>query len=352
MNQTEWGRLQKAVRRENEKPEIALLVDSPWIPGYCGHGIIDFMARQDIWIRDYRKIKADFPGVILIPDYWVEFGMATEPSSFGCRIEFFQDNLPIAHHLFDSIDDFDPSKLKLPNPKTSGLAPIALSLQRDAQEKLKVSGDKTYIVATRGPLTLASHLMELSELLIGVKIEPEKVHALLRVTSDYCVRWLEAQLENVRSAKGVLVLDDVTGFLGESDYLEFAHPYLKKIFDAFPEMMHLFHNDTDSDVCFSHLRELDVDLFNFTHKKSIAHARAKTGGNVCLMGNIPPMALAREMPDAVSELTKEMISDYRAANAGSCAGLLVSPGGGVPMGATRDNIAAMIETVCAYEAIS
>jgi uroporphyrinogen decarboxylase len=348
MNQTEWERLQKAVRRENEKPEIALLVDSPWIPGYCGHGIIDFMARQDVWLRDYQKIKADFAEAIFIPDYWVEFGMATEPSSFGCRIEFFQDNLPIAHHLFDSIDDFDPAVLKLPNPKTSGLAPIALNIQKDVQEKIQGSGDQTYIVATRGPLTLASHLMELSELLIGVKIEPEKVHALLRVTSDYCIRWLEAQLENVKSAKGVLVLDDVTGFLGESDYLEFAHPYLKKIFNAFPEMLHLFHNDTDSDVCFSHLCELGVDIFNFTHKKNISHARARVGKDISLMGNIPPMALARETPDVVNRLTKEMIADYCAANDGSCAGLLVSPGGGVPMGATRDNIAAMIETVRAF----
>lgn len=343
MNQHEWKRLKKAIRRENEKPEIAMIIDSPWIPGYCGHGTIDFLARQDIWMQSYRKVKADFAEAIFIPDYWVEFGMATEPSSLGCRIEFFQDNLPIVHHLFDSIDDFDPLDLKLPNPKTSGFAPIALNLQKDVQTKIQAGGDDAYIVATRGPLTLASHLMELSELLIGVKIEPEKVHALLKVTSDYCVNWLHAQMENVQSAKAILVLDDVTGFLGESDYLEFAHPYLKKIFNAFPEMLHLFHNDTDSDVCFSHLADAGVQMFNFTHKKSIGLAREKIGDTVCLMGNVPPMALVRETPEAVRKLTRSVIADYRNANGGSCAGLLVSPGGGVPMGATQENIAAMIE---------
>lgn len=345
MNQYEWERLEKAIRRKNEKPEIALIVDSPWIPGYCGHGITDFMARQDLWLRDYQTIKMDFYGAIFIPDYWVEFGMATEPSSFGCRIEFFQDNLPIVHHLFDSIDDFEPSDLKLPNPKTSGFAPIALSLQKHVQEKIQSTGDDAYIVATRGPLTLASHLMELSELLIGVKLEPEKVHALLRVTSDYCVNWLHAQMENVRSAKAILVLDDVTGFLGENDYLEFAHPYLKKIFSAFPEMMHFFHNDTDSDVCFSHIADTGAQLFNFTHKRNIGLVREKVGDTVCLMGNVPPMSLVHETPERVRELTKAVIADYCAANAGSCAGLLVSTGGGVPMGAARENVAAAIETV-------
>ncbi len=348
MNQSEWERLQKAIKRENEFPETALIVDSPWIPGYCGHGVIDFLARQNVWMQDYEKIKADFPGAIFVPDYWVEFGMATEPSSFGCRVEFFQNNLPVVHHLFSSIDDFEPSQIKLPNPKTSGLAPIALNLQHQVQETLHERGEDTYIVSTRGPLTLASHLIELTELLVGVKIEPDKVHAILRVTSDYCIQWLNAQLENVKTAKAILVLDDVTGFLGEADYLAFAHPYLKKIYDAFPEMLHLFHNDTDSDVCFSHLPELGVDLFNFTHKKSISHTRAKIGDRVCLMGNVPPMALVRDSPDIVRDLTKNVIADYYAANGGSYAGLLVSPGGGVPMGATRENIAAMIEAAQSY----
>lgn len=348
MNQNEWERLSRTVRRENVKAEIALIVDSPWIPGYFGQGIVDFYARPDLWLRDYRKIKEDFPGAILIPDYWVEFGMATEPSGFGCRVEFFQDNLPIAHHLFDSIDDFEPAGLKLPNPKTSGLAPIALSMQGDVQNRIREYGDEIRIVSTRGPLTLASHLMALTELLVGIKIEPEKIHALLRVTTDYCIGWLTAQMENVKTAKAILVLDDVTGFLGEDDYLEFAHPYLKKIFNAFPETMHLFHNDTDSDICFSHIQELGVDLFNFTYKKDIAAASRKIGKNVCLMGNVPPMSLVKESPDAVREHTVDVIRSYCRENGGSVAGLLVSPGGGVPMGATHDNIAAMIDAAEAY----
>ncbi len=349
MNQNEWERLNRTVRRENVKAEVALIVDSPWIPGYFGQGITDFFSRPDLWTQDYRRIKADFPEAILIPDYWVEFGMATEPSSFGCRIEFFQDNLPIVHHLFDSIDDFEPAQLNLPNPRTSGFAPIALSMQSDVQTKIRERGDELYIVSTRGPLTLASHLMELSELLVGVKIEPEKVHGLLRVTTDYCVDWLTAQMENVKTAKAILVLDDVTGFFGEADYLEFAHPYLKKIFNAFPETLHLFHNDTDSDVCFPHLQDLGVDLFNFTHKKDIAEARKKIGKNVCLMGNVPPMSLARESPGTVREQTAGVIRSYCLENGGSAAGLLVSPGGGVPMGATHDNIAAMIDAAMSYK---
>ncbi len=137
------------------------------------------------------------------------------------------------HHIIPSIDDFEPRQLKLPNPKTSGLAPIALNLQKYAQERIACRGEDIYIIASRGPLTLSSHLMGLSELMIGLKVEPDKVHALLRVASDYCINWLNAQLENVKNAKGILVLDDVTGFLGENDYLELHIRILREFLTRF-----------------------------------------------------------------------------------------------------------------------
>ena len=39
--------------------------------------------------------------------------------------------------------------------------------------------------------------------------------------------------EGVLSSFGMLVLDDLCGFLSEEEYLEFAQPYLKEIFDHF-----------------------------------------------------------------------------------------------------------------------
>lgn len=229
--------------------------------------------------------------------------------------------------------------------KKDGLMPLLLNLQRYAQPYMKEMGEDHYIVATRGPLTIASHLLELTELLVAIKTEPDSAHALLRKTTDLCKLWLEAQLDNVKTAKGILVLDDPTGFLEEDDYLEFSHPYIKEIFSAFPEAIHIFHNDAVRTASYPHLEDMGVDLFNFTHTVDIGEAKKLLGPNVCMLGNVPPMALAKQSPEEVYTLTQDCISRYIEANNGSFRGLIVSPGGGMPMGATHENTRALIKAV-------
>jgi Uroporphyrinogen-III decarboxylase len=343
MNNEKWSLFNEVLRKENKALPVGLVVDSPWMPGYCGMTNIDFYARPEQWFDAYVKIKSDFPDIIFLPDWWAEYGMSTESSAFGCRIDFYDDNLPAVHHIIDSVDDVGIiDTLVCPNPRKNGLMPLLLNLQRYIQPRLNEMDEKINIVSTRGPLTIASHLFALTEMLMCAKIEPDALHKLLKITTKLCIDWLSAQLENVKTATGILVLDDVTGFFGKEDYEEFAHPYLKEIFYAFPECIHLFHNDTDNDTCFPYLADMGVDVFNFTHCKDIGATRKAAGDTVTLLGNIPPMSTANQTPDEVYALAKGVIESYRQANGGNITGLLLSLGGGTPMGAKRENIEAIV----------
>lgn len=345
MDQKKWDALCASIKGENKELSCGLIVDSPWIPGYCGIGNIDFYVNPEKWFECYMKIRTDFPDLMLLPDWWVEYGMATEASSFGCRVEFFDDNLPVAHHIYEDTDDLvERGAPKLPDLRKSGLTPFVLNLQRAVQPKLQEMGDDHRIVCARGPLTIASHLMPVSELMVGVKLEPDAVHDLLKVTTQEVKQWLEVQLENVKNAQGIMVLDDVCGFFGKEDFEEFAEPYLKDIFSSFPEMLHLFHNDHTNNICYPYLEGIGVQAFNPSFKTDIAAMRRQLGPNVCIIGNIPPMALARETPEKVAELTKQTIDAYVQEH-GSVTGLILSSGGGAPMGAKQENIDAMIAAV-------
>lgn len=346
MKLNQWRELESVITQTNTTLPSGLIVDSPWMPGYCGVNNIDFYARPEVWFDAYCRIRADFPETTFLPDWWSEYGMATEPSGFGCRIDFYEDNLPAVHHIIRDIDDTDTiDSLQVPDPRKNGLMPLLLNLQRYLQPRMRDMGEEFYIVSTRGPLTIASHLLGLTELLVGIKTEEDTVHKLLRCTTTLCKRWLEAQLENVGTAKGILVLDDVTGFLNEEDYLAFAHPYLKEIFQTFGETMHLFHNDTDNDTCVPWLEDMGVDLFNFTHKKDIGLIRQKAGKKVALLGNVPPMSLVNEDAQTVYDQTCGVIRSYLAANDGDFHGLMVSLGGGMPIGATEENTRALLRAV-------
>ena len=349
MTKSKWELFKSIVKGEAEALEAGLIVDSPWMPGYCGISNIDFYLRTEEWLAAYLKIKKDFPDTLFLPDWWVEYGMATEPSGFGVKFNFYDNNLPTIHPMIEDMDDAEEiiDTFTVPDPRKDGLMPLLLNLQKYMIPRIEEIGEQINIVSTRGPLTIASHLFSVSEFLMCAKADPDPVHKLLKITTQLCKDWLSAQLEICASAEGILVLDDVTGFFNEDDYLEFAHPYLKEIFSAFPEKICLFHNDTDNDSSFSHMENLGVDLFNFTHMKDIGDVRNKVGKNVSLLGNIPPMSLAKNSPDEVYEMAKKCVDRYVSVN-GSTRGLLLSVGGGVPMGAKGECLDALMRVAKEY----
>jgi len=351
MNKDQIKTLLETIRHTNTKIPVAFIADSPWIPGYCGHTFIDYYMRNDVWMADNRKIIKDFPEAIFVPGWWVEFGMTAEPSGFGCPACFFDDNLPHLHPLTEDLDNAKEffKKMQLPDPKRDGMMPLMLNQLRHFKPQMEADGEEIWMVCARGPFTVASHIFTVTQLLMLMMIDPEASEILLRKTTDCVKLWLEAQLEAAGSAKAIMVLDDVCGFFSPDDFTSLCLPYMKEVFNAFPEMTHFFHNDYTSDCCYPHLEEMGVDAFNFTHKVDITKARELVGKKPVLMGNVPPMILTQNDSKAVYDTTMKMIQDYVKAN-GSHHGLLVSTGGGLPMGAKQENIDALICAVRDFNA--
>ncbi len=341
MTDTQWKRLTACVDGTNTELESALIIDSPWLPGYCGVSTTDFLAVQDVWLDCYLQVRRDFPELILLPDFWVEFGMALEPSAFGCKVRFFPDTTPVIDHVIPSAGDLPEflERVKQPAPQTDGLMPLALSIYRHMRPRLLAQGEKIKIVAARGPLTLASHLMGMTEFLMATQLQAEAALGLLEITTALVRDWLSAQLEVLPEAEGILVLDDTIGFFSDEDYRTFAHPFMREIFSAFSDKLTIFHNDTDNPVCYPYLEELGVDIFNFTHKKSLKETRALVGEKIVLLGNIAPLELlAQGNPDEVRRATRAALEEC-----GSHKGIILSAGGGASPGTPGENIRAMIE---------
>ena len=55
---------------------------------------LDFFLDTDAWLDTYLKVLARFPDVVFLPGFWVEYGMANEPSAFGARVVWRADSPP------------------------------------------------------------------------------------------------------------------------------------------------------------------------------------------------------------------------------------------------------------------
>ena len=77
-------------------------------------------------------------------------------------------------------------------------------------------------------------------------------------------------------------------------------PMIKRIFDEFPDLLHIFHNDTPNMKVYPNLARVGVDVFNFSDEIDARVARDALGPDMVLMGNIPPLdVLSRGTPEQV-----------------------------------------------------
>jgi uroporphyrinogen-III decarboxylase len=337
MKQEQWDIIKKCAKGQPIDPlPISLIIDSPWMPGYLDISMIDYYTMPDVWLEANLKVENDFPEIIFIPGFWAEIGMCAEPSSFGCRTSFFHDRTPLVHELLPSIDEVD--RLVQPNPHEDGLMPLILNFYQRMEPRVNDVGQLIKVVAARGPMATASHIMGVTNFLMGMKEQPAKVHQILKMTTKLVKDWLDAQSQALSSVEGIMILDDLVGFIGPDDYLEFGHPYFSELFGAFPDVIKFFHNDMDNPTSFKYLRDWPVDIFNFSHNIEIAKVRELVGPNICLMGNVAPLdVLVYGGPEDVRDAARACIQNHPQT------GLLLSAGGGTSPGTPGENIRALID---------
>jgi uroporphyrinogen decarboxylase len=224
--------------------------------------------------------------------------------------------------------------------------PLVLRLYELMDQRLHAEGLGIKMVAARGPMTVASWLVGVTPLLMGVASAPATVSSLLEVVTTTLVRWLRAQLDTLREPEGVLLLDDIVGMVSRRHYEALIHPHLRRIFDEFEGLLRVYHNDTPCLHLADSLAEANFDVLNFSHEVDIAEIKARMGHRVALMGNVPPLDVGvRGTPAEVMRWAGECLA--KGAVGG---GMILSFGGGVSPGTPAENIDALVEAALAWRA--
>ena len=337
MTDKHWNDLLAVLRGERLAPLPAgFIIDSPWLPGWCGHEIADYLASENVWFDDNRKAIETFPQCMFLPGFWSEFGMCTEPSAFGCRCVFPANDFPFADKIIT--DPGQAAGIQEPNPATDGLLPLALRRLKWARPRIEDLGHRIRFSVSRGPLNVASFLMGTTEFLLALKTDPEPMHRLLRTVTDFLKRWHALQIETFPSIQGIMMLDDLVGFLGEADFVEFGLPYLRELY-AVELPVKFFHNDAPCEKSVKYYPEIGINLFNPGVQSTLAELRQISGGQLTILGNIPPRdVLAQGTPDDVRAAVRQLLAETP-----DHSRLILSCAGGMPPGTTTKNIRAFLD---------
>ena len=336
MTDQQWHTLLAVLEGERVEPiPVGFIIDSPWLPSRAGMSMMGYFTNEEMWFRANVKAVHQFPEVMFLPGFWSEFGMCTEPSAFGAKCVWSETEFPFPERLAAGA----VADLAKPNPRTHGLLPFVLKRLQHYESRIRSEGHAIRFAVSRGPLNIASFLAGNTEFLLALMTDPDDVHSVLRTVTDFIVDWLRVQANTFETIDGVLILDDISGFLGDDQFTEFCLPYLKSIYGALDVPVKFLHNDARGLVCAPYLHEIGVNLFNFSYEHSLGEMRQLVGESVTLVGNIAPRdVLAAGTPDAVRAAALAALGSI-----GDTSRIILSCGGGMPPDVPTENIVAFCE---------
>jgi len=343
MTDKQWDILLRTMNGEQFDPlPIGFIIDSPWLPNWYGIKILDYFSNDDLWLQANLKAIEQFPDVSFLPGFWSEFGMCTEPSAFGVRCTFPQNEFPHAHKMINSADEID--SLIIPNPETDGLLPFVLNRLKLAQPHIEKKGHKIRFAVARGPLNIASYLMGTTEFLTTMMMMPEKTHTLMQKITSFLKSWIELQIKTFPTIDGIFLLDDIIGFMGIEEFSIFGLPYFKELYNQNISVKFL-HNDAPCRQSAPLLKDIGINLFNMGFDVPLNELKELTQNKITLVGNLPPRdVLANGTKEEVSLKTKELLESLKDKSR-----VMISCGGGMSPGVSTENIKSFINSVRSYK---
>jgi uroporphyrinogen decarboxylase len=340
MTNEQWNQLLSVINGEAVNPlPVGFIIDSPWLPGWAGIPTLDYFTSERLWFEANLKAIKQFPDIMFLPGFWSEFGMCTEPSAFGSKSTWHENELPFADKIIKDIKSV--SDITKPDPKTDGLPPFVLNRLKHYQGKIEQEGHAIRFAVARGPLNIASFLMGTTEFLMAIRTDPNETKMLLDIVTDFIIDWLKLQIETFPTTDGIFILDDIVGFMGDEDFRQSALPYLKRIYQSIDVTVKFFHNDAPGLVCAPYLEEIGINLFNFSFEHGLDQMKKLTGNSVTLLGNIPPRdVLGMGTPEDVRNSVKAALGSVEDKSR-----IVMSCGGGIPQEVSTENIEAFLMAV-------
>jgi uroporphyrinogen decarboxylase len=341
MNAAQWETLVAAVRGEDLRPlPTGFIVDSPWMPNWAGRTILDYYTDDRVFFETNLEAVRAFPHSLMLPGFWSEYGMCTEPSAFGSLPVWGENEFPFPMPVLRSPADFE--RLEQPDPRKHGLLPFVINRLARLEPEIEAAGHRVRFAVTRGPFNVASFLMGTTEFLATLKTDPDTAHRVLRVVTAFLADWIAWQRECFPSIDALLVLDDIAGFVSRRDFEAFGLPYFTRTFDT-DVSVKVFHNDASCKGCAPYLAGMGVNVLNFGVQHTITELRSWAGESVVLMGNVPPRdVLAAGTPADVTRAVGALLDEVRGLRR-----IIVSCAGGVPPGVPTCNIEALVTAVAA-----
>ncbi len=261
------------------------------------------------------------------------------PHAFGCNVRFLEtgplaDPLPLTLNCRQDLD-----RLPLPDPRKAERLAATLDIIRGLSDY--GAGNIPVLGLFEGPLTTACRIFEADVIMRMIYKNPALLEALLDRVTAFLIDFSRALID---SGATVIFMPEPTAsaaMIAPATFRKFVLPRLQKI-TAHLQVPCMLHICGDTAPVLDAIGQAGADVVSLDQCMRLAQSRS-TIPHAVLGGNVDPIAsLLNGGPEQTAADTLNCLR-----TAGTSRFVLMS-GCGVPPGAPRENVAAMVETAKAF----
>ena len=172
--------------------------------------------------------------------------------------------------------------------------------------------DRPILAGCIGPFTLAGRLYDISEIMVGIYLEPDAIKMLL----DKCTQFLVAYVEEMKKlgAAGIFMAEPAAGLLSDEDCRTFSSEYVKRIVDVLQDdtFAVILHNCGNTGQCTRAMVDSRAAALHFGNVIDMKGVMAECPSDILVMGNIDPVSIMKQAtPEKVKETTLELLKDMK-----------------------------------------
>lgn len=271
-----------------------------------GKRIIDAVTNGDIHYQAIKNVTETYNTTACT----VIMDLTVEAEAFGCAISMPEHEVPnVTGRLV--YDEESVNQLQIPSLST-GRMPEYLKANRLAVENIE---GKPVLSGCIGPFSLAGRLYDMSEIMVGIYIEPDAIKTLL----DKCTAYITAYCQELKKigATGVIMAEPAAGLLSNEDCQEYSTTYVNRIVEAVQDenFIVILHNCGNKGQCTQAMIESGAAALHFGNAIDMVETLKQCPPDLIVMGNIDPVGILKQATaDEVYRITADLLAktaEYR-----------------------------------------
>lgn len=303
-----------------------------------GKKVFDAVTNGEVHYQAIRNVTETYNTAACT----VIMDLTVEAEAFGCTISMPEHEVPsVTGRLV--YDEESVNRLQVPSLSV-GRMPEYLKANRLAIENIK---DKPVLSGCIGPFSLAGRLYDMSEIMVGIYIEPDVIKTLL----DKCTAYITAYCKELKSlgATGVIMAEPAAGLLSNDDCQEYSTVYVKQIVEAVQDenFTVILHNCGNKGQCTQAMIDSGAAALHFGNTVDMVATLEQCPSDLIVMGNIDPVGILKQ---ASSEDVYRITSDLLAKTAGY-KNFVISSGCDMPPLVPEANIKAFYKAVTDFNGV-